>query len=98
HGEGHHDRRDEHRGPPGTQFLDLEISKVIEARAWDLVRGAADELLKEAIVERLRERMGPRIREIGRAAADLAADDIEGNLEIEARIAARRVAHGAVRR
>jgi hypothetical protein len=41
--------------------------------------------------------MGARIREIGRAAADLAADDIEANLEIEARVAARREAHGADR-
>ena len=41
--------------------------------------------------------MGPRIREIGRAAADLAAADIEANLEIEARVAARREAHGADR-
>jgi hypothetical protein len=94
HGEGHHHREDERRGPPDTTFLDLEISRVLESRAGEMVHRAVDELLKEAIVERLRERMGARLRELGRAAADRKADDIEANLEIEGRIAVRREQRG----
>ncbi len=100
HGDGHdhhhhhhgygHPRHDDRRGPPDTAFLDLEMSKVLESRAGHMVRSALDELLRETIVERLRERMGARIRELGRAAADRAADDVEANLDIEARISARR--------
>ena len=92
HGHGHHrhHHHDDRRGPQDAAFLDLEISRVLEARAADLARPAAEELLREAIVERLRERMGARLREIGRAAADQLADDVEANLEIEARIVARR--------
>jgi hypothetical protein len=98
HHHGHHHHGDGHRhpgdrrGPPHSGFLDLEMSKVLESRAGDMVRPALDELLREAIVERLRERMGPRLRDLGRAAADLVADDVEANLDIEARIAARREA------
>jgi hypothetical protein len=94
HGDGHH-RHEDRRGPPDSGFLDLEISRVLESRAGDMVRSALDELLREAVVERLRERMGARLRELGRAAADRAADDVEANLDIEARIAARREARAA---
>ena len=93
HHDGHHHdhhHHDDRRGPPDTHFLDLEISRVLESRAGELVRSSVDVLLREAIVERLRERMGPRLRDLGRAAADRAVDDVEANLEIEALIVARR--------
>jgi hypothetical protein len=79
-------------GPPETQWLDLEITKVIQGRAEALVRAAAEEILKDAMKARLLERLGPRLQAVGRLVADELADDIEANLDIEARIAARREA------
>ena len=53
-----------------------------------MARGAAEELIKDAIKARLRERLGPRLEAIGRRAADALADGVEASLDIEARIAA----------
>ena len=89
--DGPHDR--EHRGPIGTEFLDLEISKVAYAEASSLTREAIRVIIKEAIEARLRERLGPRLEALGRIAADELADDLDANLDIEARIAARRDKH-----
>ena len=92
------DRSNERRGdrggggPPETQWLDLEITKVIQGRAEALVRAAAEEILRDAMKARLLERLGPRLQAVGRLVADELADDIEANLDIEARIAARREA------
>jgi len=85
-------------GPPDSAWLDMEISRVIHGRADDLARVAADELIKDAIKERLRERLGPTLEAIGRLAADTLADDVEANLEIEAKLATRREARRALGR
>jgi hypothetical protein len=77
-------------GPEGTEFLDLEISKVLLGEASSLAREAAREILKEAVKARLRERLGERLEAIGRLAADVLCEDIEANLAIEERIGARR--------
>jgi Arc/MetJ-type ribon-helix-helix transcriptional regulator len=97
HGDHHHDHRHEghqrhhhHDGPPDTEFLDLEISKVAYAEASSLTREAVRTLLKNAIEARLRERLGPQLEEIGRIAADEMVDDMQANLAVEAGIAARR--------
>jgi hypothetical protein len=86
HGQGEEPRR----GPPDSEFLDLEISKIAYGEASRLTRAAASEIIKEAIVARLKERLGDKLAAIGRIAADELADDLEANLAIEARIAARR--------
>jgi hypothetical protein len=92
HGDHDHHHHGGRGGPEGTEFLDLEISKVIEGRAATLVRSAADELLKEALKARLRERMGARFDAIARTAVDEFLDDVEANLAIESIINARREA------
>jgi hypothetical protein len=86
--DGPHDH--DRRGPVGTEFLDLEISKVAYAEASSLTREAARAIIKSAIEARLRERLGARLEALGRIAADELADDVEANLDIEARVAARR--------
>ncbi len=85
----------ERRGPPETEWLDLEMSKVIEGLAERLARKGGEEILLYYIKLRLMERIGPRLQAVATLAADRLADDIEANLEIEARIAARREARRA---
>ena len=82
----------ERRGPPDTAWLDLEMSKVLEGLAENLSRRAGEEILLYYIKQRLMERIGPRLQALGTLVADRLADDIEANLDIEARIAARREA------
>jgi hypothetical protein len=96
-GHGGHDGHGRHGGPPGrkagpegTDFLDLEISKVILGEAESMTRQVYGELLREAIRERLRERLGDQITAVGRLAADILADDIEANLGIERLIEQRK--------
>lgn len=84
------------RGPPESQWLQLEPARVLYGRAESLATQAAEEILKDAIKQRLRERLGPKLEEIARIAADAVADDMETNFEIEARIAARREARRAI--
>ncbi len=81
--------RQERGGPAGTEFLDLEISKVLYGEAAALTREAVRELLKESIKTTLQERLGPKLAAIAKIAADELADDIEANLAIEASIASR---------
>ncbi len=76
----------------GQRWLALELSKVIQGDAERLAHVAAEEILEDAIKARLRERLGPQLEAIGRLVADQLADDVEANLDIEARIAARREA------
>jgi hypothetical protein len=83
-------------GPPGTEFLDLELSKVLYGRAQSMSRSVAEEIIRDAIRARIKERLGPRLEAIGRLAADELIGDIEANLEIEATIAARREARRAM--
>ena len=87
HGHGERERR---ASPPGTEFLDLEISQVLFAEASALAREATHTILKQEIEARLRERLGDRLATIARLAADELADDLEANLAIEAKIAERR--------
>lgn len=95
-GERGRDREGERGGPPGTDWLQLEMSKVMYGRAEAMVTDCAEEILREEIKARLRERIGPRLTAIARLAADTLADDIEASLDIEARIAARREARRGV--
>jgi hypothetical protein len=90
HGGDRSGPREERRGPEDSSFLDLEISKVLYGEASALARQAVRDILKESIKARLQERLGGRLEAIARIAADELADDIEANLGIEARIAARR--------
>lgn len=89
-------RRDERRdgprndGPPGTDFLDLEISQVLYGEAAGVARDAFRELLREAVKARLKERFGAKIDALAKIAADELADDIETNLSIEGLIRARK--------
>jgi hypothetical protein len=89
HGHGGHGPEHRH-GPSGTEFLQLELSKVVHGEAGEIAVEAARAILRDAIEARLRERLGPRLEALGRIAADELADDVEANLDIEARIAARR--------
>lgn len=92
--DGGHDRHE--RGPRGTEFLDLEITKVLYAEADGLARDAARGLIREAIAQRLRERLGDQLAQIGRIAGDALADDIEANLAIEAVIANRQESRSSI--
>ena len=89
-------------GPPGTDFLDLEISQVLYGEAAGVARDAFRELVKDAIKARLKERLGSRIEALAKIAADELADDVETNLAIEAlvngRKQARREREDAIRR
>lgn len=92
HPHGHHDGHPHdhsHHGPEGTEFLDLEISRVIHAEAGSLAHDAVRSILRSAIEARLRERLGAKLQAIGRLVADDLADDVEANLGIEATIATR---------
>lgn len=90
----HDEPRGGHRndGPPGTDFLDLEISQVLYGEAAGVTRDAFRELLKEAVKARLKERFGAKIEALAKIAADELADDVETNLSIEALIHARKQA------
>ena len=83
-------------GAQGTEFLDLEISKVLFGRAQSMARSVAEEIIRDAIKARLKERLGARLSAIGHLAADELMVDIEANLDIEARIAARNQARRAM--
>lgn len=85
--------RDERRrdaGPPGTDFLDLEISQVLYGEAAGVARDAFRELLKDAVKARLQERFGAKIDALAKLAADELVADVETNLSIEALINARK--------
>ena len=49
---GHGGGGDEHRGPPDSGFLDLEMSKVMYAEAAELAKEAGREIMREAIKAR----------------------------------------------
>lgn len=92
-------RRDEPRGerrqeggPPGTDFLDLEISQVLYSEASGVTRDAFRELLKDAVKARLKERLGAKIEALAKIAADELVEDVETNLSIEALINSRKQA------
>ncbi len=92
HGEGGHGGgRDERRGgPEGTEFLQLEMSRVMYGEAQAMSREAMRDLLREAIRERLRQRVGDRLRAVGVLVADELAEELEANLAIEQRIDAQK--------
>jgi len=70
-------------GPEGTQFLDLEISRVLFGEAENLAREAVRDLLRESLRDRLRERLGTRLEALAHVAADALAEEVEANLGIE---------------
>ncbi len=104
HRRHHHDHHDHHRhdgggdrrGPPESEWLQLEMSKVLQGSAEGMARAAAEEIIRDAIKARLRERLGPRLEAVGRLVADQLADDVEQNLDIEGRIGARSEARRAL--
>lgn len=96
HDDHQHDHRDQDRGGPETNFLDLELSKVLYSEADGVTREAFRELLKEAAKRRLQERWGDRIVALANLAVDELLADAEANLEIEAQIGARNRARRAV--
>jgi hypothetical protein len=77
-------------GPPDTQFLDLELTKVLYGEAEGLAREAARDILREALRARLRERLGARLEALAHIAADALADEVETNLRVEALIQEQR--------
>lgn len=100
HEDRDHDHNDDdhgrERGGPDTDFLDLELAKVLYSEAEGVTREAYRELLKEAAKQRLLERWGDRITALANLAVDELIDDAEASLEIEARIAARNQGRRAV--
>jgi hypothetical protein len=96
----HHDENcDDHRQAPEpeqrggeTNFLDLEISKVLFDEAEGITRKAFRALLEEAAKRHLSERIGVQIEALAKLAVDELLADVAANLEIEARIAARKQA------
>jgi hypothetical protein len=83
-------------GGPGsdTQFLQLEMSRVLYAEAQGVTKQAVRELLLEAAKAHLRERFGETITRLGQLATDELLTDIEASLEIEERIQRRRESSG----
>ena len=94
----HHDHHDDHDGGPDTDFLDLEMSKVLYDEARRVTREAYRELLKEAAKRQLGELWGERIEALAKLAVDELLADTEANLEIEAKIAARNEAKDGIER
>ncbi len=93
HGHSRSDQRSEPEQRGGaTNFLDLEISKVLFDEAEGITREAFRELLKEAAKRHWQARMGEQIDALAKLAVDELISDVEANLEIEARIAARKQA------
>jgi hypothetical protein len=86
-GERVDDRR--RRDDGGHGFLDLELSKVLADSAAGLAQRAFKELLFERIKDKLSDRMGDWLDALATFAVDDLMADVEANLEIERRIAAR---------
>ena len=103
HHDGHHHHDDHHhrdggsrdgerrdRGPAGSEFLDLEPTRMLLGAASGVAKEVVVELLRAAVRKRLEERLGAEIERIGFAAADVLADDFEANRRIEAVLEERR--------
>jgi hypothetical protein len=86
---GPSERENEH-GPADSEFLNLEMSKVVLSDAESLIAEAGRDILRAAIRERIEERFGDRLRAVGHLVADAAMDDLEANLSIESLIHANR--------
>jgi murein endopeptidase len=84
-----HNQRDHQRGAPNTQFLDLEISKVLFSDAQQTTREAFHELLKEAAKEELKAKFGEQIQALASLAVDEFIHNTAANLAIESRIQQR---------
>ena len=90
HGNDHKgDGESQSKGAADSEFLDLEISKVLYGEAEDVTREALRDLLKDAAKELLRERFGDRIDALAGLAIDELLADVEANIAIEGRIAER---------
>ncbi|MGE3669176.1 MAG: hypothetical protein AB7K71_05925 [Polyangiaceae bacterium] len=93
HHEDHHhrgDREPRERGPEGTEFLDLEPTRLLLGAASGVAKEVMIDLLRAAVRRRLEERLGAEIERIGSAAADILVDDFEANRRIEAVLEERR--------
>lgn len=78
-----------HGKGPNTDFLDLELDKVMFDEAESIVRESFRELLKEAAKTRIQEVWGERIGELARLAVDEALADNDASFKVQAIIAAR---------
>ncbi|EDM75624.1 hypothetical protein PPSIR1_00235 [Plesiocystis pacifica SIR-1] len=99
HCEDEHGHDDDHGGGGGggnTDFLDLEISKVLYSEAEGVTREAFRELLKDAAKRQWQARFGDQIDALAKLAVDELLADVTTNLEIEAKIAARQAAREGV--
>lgn len=90
----HHDEPDD--GPEGSEFLQLELSRMLAGQASELVKEAFGDLLREALREALHARLGDRIAGLADVIADDFAADIDANLAIEAALDGRRAAKAEV--
>ncbi len=84
----HHDEHDD--GPDGTEFLQLELSRMLAGQASELVKESFGDLLREALREALHARLGERIAALADVIADDFAADVEANLAIESALDGRR--------
>lgn len=85
----HHHGGDQGDGPSGTDFLDLEMRKVLLGEAQGVTREAFRDLLKEAAKRHLQDKWGDRIDALAGLAVDELLADVETNMAIEAAIEAR---------
>jgi hypothetical protein len=74
---------------PDTRFLDLEASKLFYGMAQGVTREALSELMREAAKRHLKEAWGDRIEALAALAVEELLADMEANLDIESKIAAR---------
>jgi hypothetical protein len=106
---GPRDQRDERGAPPGdsgrgregggrngpdTQFLQLEMSRVLYEDARRVTKQALKELLLDAAKDHLRKRFGATITRLGELATEELLRDIESSLDIEDQIRQRQETTG----
>ena len=99
HDEHEHDEHcdhDEPSGPEGSEFLQLELSRMLAGQASELVREAFGDLLRESLREALHARLGERIAALADVIAEDFAADVEANLAIASAIDGRRSAKAEV--
>ena len=86
--------RDGRGGGPDTQFLQLEMSRVLYEDARGVTKQALNALLLEAAKDHLRKRFGATITRLGELAIDELLHDIEASLDIEDQIRQRQESNG----
>src|SRR5438552_943883 len=85
-GESGRDGEQGSRDRPDTQFLQLEMSRVLYGEAQGVTKQALRELLLDAAKDHLRKRFGDTITRLGELATEELLSDIEASLDIEDQI------------